>query len=82
MPEFDDAAWDKAVQQNLMSVVRLTRGALPHMRANGWGRIVNITALSVLQPMPRFGLSVATWAGVIGYAKTLVAGSRGRTASP
>ena len=69
--EFDDAAWDKAVQQNLMSVVRLTRGALPSMRAHRFGRIVNITALSVLQPIARFGLSVATWAGVIGYAKTL-----------
>jgi 3-oxoacyl-[acyl-carrier protein] reductase len=68
---FDDAAWDKAWQQNFMSVVRLTRGAVPPMRAAGGGRIVNITALSVLQPMPRFGLSVATWAGVIGYAKTL-----------
>jgi 3-oxoacyl-[acyl-carrier protein] reductase len=68
---FDDAAWDKAWQQNFMSVVRLTRGAVPAMRAVGGGRIVNITALSVLQPMPRFGLSVATWAGVIGYAKTL-----------
>ncbi|MBI4189501.1 MAG: SDR family oxidoreductase [Betaproteobacteria bacterium] len=71
MLEFDDAAWDKAVQQNLMSVVRLTRLAVPHMRSVGGGRIVNITALSVLQPKPRFGLSVATWAGVIGYAKTL-----------
>jgi 3-oxoacyl-[acyl-carrier protein] reductase len=68
---FDDAAWDKAWQQNFMSVVRLTRGAVPAMRAAGSGRIVNITALSVLQPMPKFGLSVATWAGVIGYAKTL-----------
>lgn len=67
----DDAAWDKAVQQNLMSVVRLSRGAVPHMKARGGGRIVNITALSAIQPMPRFGLSVATWAGVIGYAKTL-----------
>ena len=54
-----------------MSVVRLTRAAVPAMRAAGGGRIVNITALSVLQPMPKFGLSVATWAGVIGYAKTL-----------
>jgi 3-oxoacyl-[acyl-carrier protein] reductase len=54
-----------------MSVVRLTRGAVPVMRAAGGGRIVNIAALSVLQPMPKFGLSVATWAGVIGYAKTL-----------
>src|SRR5580692_6992218 len=68
---FDDAAWDKAVQQNLMSVVRLTRGAVPHMRTRGGGRIVNITALSVLQPRERVGLSVATWAGVLGYAKTL-----------
>jgi 3-oxoacyl-[acyl-carrier protein] reductase len=68
---FDDVAWDKAWQQNFMSVVRLTRGAIPAMQRAGGGRIVNITALSVLQPMPKFGLSVATWAGVIGYAKTL-----------
>ena len=71
LSEFDDAAWDKALQQNLMSVVRLSRRAIPHMRAAVFGRIVNVTALSVLQPIPRFGLSVATWAGVIGYAKTL-----------
>jgi 3-oxoacyl-[acyl-carrier protein] reductase len=68
---FDDADWDKAWQQNFMSVVRLTRGAIPAMRKAGGGRIVSIAALSVLQPMPKFGLSVATWAGVIGYAKTL-----------
>jgi 3-oxoacyl-[acyl-carrier protein] reductase len=68
---FDDEAWAKAVEQNLMSVVRLSRGVLPHLRAAGGGRIVNVTALSTLQPMPKFGLSVATWAGVIGFAKTL-----------
>jgi 3-oxoacyl-[acyl-carrier protein] reductase len=68
---FDDVAWGRAVEQNLMSVVRLCRGALPSMRQHRWGRIVNVTALSVLQPIPRFGLSVATWAGVLGYAKTL-----------
>jgi len=68
---FDDAAWSKAVEQNLMSVVRLTRHAVPHLRAAGGGAIINITALSVLQPMPKFGLSVATWAAVHGYAKTL-----------
>jgi 3-oxoacyl-[acyl-carrier protein] reductase len=71
LDSFDDAAWMRAVEQNLMSVVRLTRGVLPGMRAQRFGRIVNITALSVLQPIPQFGLSVATWAGVLGYAKTL-----------
>lgn len=71
LDEFDDAAWAKAVDRNLMSVVRLTRHAVPHLRDAGGGAIVNITALSVLQPIARFGLSVATWAGVLGYAKTL-----------
>ncbi len=71
LEEFDDASWDKAVQQNLMSVVRLVRLVIPYMRAAGGGRIVNITALSVLQPIAGFGLSVTTWAGVIGFAKTL-----------
>ena len=41
------------------------------MKARGSGSIVNITALSAIQPIPGFGLSVATWAGVIGLAKTL-----------
>jgi 3-oxoacyl-[acyl-carrier protein] reductase len=68
--DFDDAAWDKAVQQNLMSVVRLSRLAIPRM-TGGSGRIVNITALSAIQPIPKFGLSVSTWAAVIGFAKTL-----------
>jgi 3-oxoacyl-[acyl-carrier protein] reductase len=71
LSEFDDVAWQRAIEQNLMSVVRLSRHALPHLSAAGAGRIVNIAALSVLQPAPKFGLSVATWAAVIGYAKTL-----------
>lgn len=69
--QFDDAAWQKAVQQNLLSVIRASRAAVPHMRAAGGGRIINITALSARQPAAGFGLSVATWAGLIGYAKTL-----------
>ena len=69
--EFDDEAWRRAVDRNLMSVVRCIRAAAPHMKARGAGSIVNITALSAIQPIAGFGLSVATWAGVIGLAKTL-----------
>ncbi len=69
--ELDDDAWRRAVDQNLMSVVRCIRAAVPHMKARGAGSIVNITALSAIQPIAGFGLSVATWAGVIGLAKTL-----------
>jgi 3-oxoacyl-[acyl-carrier protein] reductase len=68
---FDDEAWHKAVEQNLMYVVRMARGALPHMKARRGGSILNITAISAIQPIGGFGLSVATWSGVIGFAKTL-----------
>lgn len=71
LTSFDDTAWSKAVEQNLMYVVRMAREVVPLMRERGGGSILNITALSALQPMPQFGLSVATWAAVIGYAKTL-----------
>ncbi|MGH8713303.1 MAG: SDR family oxidoreductase [Casimicrobiaceae bacterium] len=68
---FDDAAWQKAVEQNLMYVVRMVREVVPSMRERGGGSILNITAISAIQPIPGFALSVATWSGVIGYAKTL-----------
>ena len=71
LTSFDDAAWAKAVEQNLMYVVRMARGAVPSMISRGGGSILNITAISAIQPIAGFGLSVATWGGVIGYAKTL-----------
>ena len=70
-------------QQNLMSVVRLSPSCDPASAARRRrAAIVNITALSALQPMPRFGLSVATWAGVLGYAKTLSLEVAARRRSP
>ena len=68
---FDDAAWAKAVEQNLMYVVRMAREVVPSMKERGGGGILNITAISAIQPIPGFALSVATWSAVIGYAKTL-----------
>lgn len=71
LTSFSDDAWAKAVEQNLMYVVRMARGVVPHMIARGGGSILNITAISAIQPIAGFGLSVATWGGVIGFAKTL-----------
>lgn len=68
---FDDATWQQAIERNLMYVVRMCRAAVPYMRARGGGSVLNITAISAIQPIAGFGLSVATWDAVIGYAKTL-----------
>jgi 3-oxoacyl-[acyl-carrier protein] reductase len=69
--DLGDDAWQAAVELTLMSTVRLCRAAIPHMQKNGWGRIINVTSVSVKQPMDNLLLSNALRAGVVGLAKTL-----------
>jgi 3-oxoacyl-[acyl-carrier protein] reductase len=67
----DDGAWTDSIDSLLLSVVRLCRGAVPHMRARGGGRIITITSISAKQPIPGLVLSNALRAAVTGLAKTL-----------
>lgn len=67
----DDSDWERAYNLTLMSAIRLANYALPHMQAQRWGRIVNITSLSVRQPVANLALSNVMRAGVTGFAKTL-----------
>lgn len=69
--DFEDDAWEQAFQTNLMSVVRLVRGAIPHLRASGSGRILNIASTSIKQPIEGLVLSNVYRAGVFGLTKTL-----------
>jgi len=69
----DEAVWADAIDSLLLSVVRLCRGAIPHMQARGGGRIINITSISVKQPIEGLVLSNALRAAVTALAKTLAA---------
>jgi len=62
-----------AIDSLLLSVVRLCRAAIPHMRARGGGRIINITSISVKQPIQGLVLSNSLRAAVTALAKTLAA---------
>jgi 3-oxoacyl-[acyl-carrier protein] reductase len=63
--------WRDAIAQNFESVVNLVRAALPGMKERKWGRIVNVTSISVKQPVEGLILSNAIRAGVTGFAKTI-----------
>ncbi len=41
--EIPPETWDKFVSVNLSGAWYLTRAAVPHMKAKGWGRIINVT---------------------------------------
>ncbi len=65
--------WEQAFRVTLASVVSLVRAAVPHMRHNRWGRIVNIASLSAKQPIEGLVLSNAFRPAIVGLAKTLAA---------
>ena len=67
----DAGQWDAATRLLLTSVVELTRAVLPSMLARGWGRILNITSISVKQPVANLMLSNSLRAAVTGMARTL-----------
>lgn len=66
-----DDDWHAAVASLLMSVVRLSRAVVPHMRARGGGRIIHVTSISVKQPIDGLVLSNALRAAVTALSKTL-----------
>jgi 3-oxoacyl-[acyl-carrier protein] reductase len=69
--DIQDSQWQQAFDLTLMSAVRLTRLVLAQMRAQRWGRIINIASYSVKQPMAEMMLSNSIRMGVAGWAKTL-----------
>jgi len=62
--------WAIAVQRSLLFFARMSREAVPHMKRQG-GRIINILASTVYQPIANLALSGATRMGVVAFAKSL-----------
>ena len=62
--------WQTAVDLTLMSAVRLSRAAVPHMQKQKWGRIIHLGSLTIKQPYDNLMLSNSIRAAVLGLAKT------------
>ncbi|MGH7529207.1 MAG: SDR family NAD(P)-dependent oxidoreductase, partial [Gemmatimonadales bacterium] len=71
---FDDQpadAWQRALELNLLSTIRLAAAAVPIMRQARFGRIICLTSVAAKQPLPGLILSTTARAGVLGFAKAL-----------
>jgi 3-oxoacyl-[acyl-carrier protein] reductase len=66
-----EAEWATAVERSLLFFARMSREAVPHLKRRGGGRIINILASTVYQPIPNLALSGATRMGVVAFAKSL-----------
>ncbi|UWQ89961.1 SDR family oxidoreductase [Aliisedimentitalea scapharcae] len=64
--------WDRddfiqALDANMLAPIALIKALVPGMMARGWGRVVNITSVSVKAPIGVLGLSNSARAGLTGY---------------
>lgn len=66
-----DEHWQNAFDQVLLSTIRFSRFVIPAMKEQRWGRIINLTSVSVKQPIGNLMLSNSLRSSIIGFAKTL-----------
>jgi 3-oxoacyl-[acyl-carrier protein] reductase len=63
--------WHRVLAVDLTGVFHCCRAVVPHMRAKGYGRIVNVASIAGKEGMPGISPYSAAKAGVIGFAKAL-----------
>ncbi|MFM9107299.1 MAG: 3-oxoacyl-ACP reductase family protein [Chloroflexota bacterium] len=69
--DIDEEEWNRVLAVNLTSCFLCFREAYPDMRAAGWGRVVNISSVTVHLGRPNLVHYVASKAGMIGFTRSL-----------
>ncbi len=75
--EVTDEQVRRQIDTNLVGPIRLARAALPHLRAQGGGRIIQISSVGGQCTVPGMAVYHATKWGVEGFFETLAAEVRG-----
>ncbi|MBR1088490.1 SDR family oxidoreductase [Bradyrhizobium manausense] len=67
----DVAAWQRAFEMMVISVIAVTDQVLPGMRARRFGRVITSTSSGVIAPIPNLAFSNALRSALLGWSKTL-----------
>ena len=68
--DFPPEKWDAILAINLSSGFHAVRAAVPHMKNQGWGRVINIASAHGLVASPFKSAYVAAKHGVVGFTKS------------
>jgi NAD(P)-dependent dehydrogenase (short-subunit alcohol dehydrogenase family) len=71
LEELDVETWDRVMAVNVRGTWLATRAALPHLRASGKGRVVNVASDTALWGAPRLMAYVASKGAVIAMTKSM-----------
>lgn len=69
--EAQDSMWQKTFEVNIMGTFWLVQAAVPHLRARGGGKIINVASVNGLRPGTMQGVYSATKAALINLTQTL-----------
>jgi 3-oxoacyl-[acyl-carrier protein] reductase len=69
--ELTEERWLENLRLKLFGYLRMARLSLPHLRRNGWGRIVNVAGMAGLQPSPLTMPVGLNNAGILNVMKAL-----------
>jgi 3-oxoacyl-[acyl-carrier protein] reductase len=68
---FGSEQWERSFRGTFLSAAELTRHLIMEMACRGWGRVINLTSITVKQPLEGLMLSNSIRMAVVGWAKTL-----------
>ncbi len=67
------AEWRRVMATNVDSVFHFCQETLPHMRARGWGRVINIASNTFFMGLPNMAHYIASKGAMIGLSRSLAA---------
>jgi 3-hydroxybutyrate dehydrogenase len=65
--------WDKVIRVNLTGSMLMARAAIPSMKKQSWGRIMNIASTQAFVGTKTYGAYTASKAGMVGLTRVLAA---------
>lgn len=69
----EESHWEKTFDVNVKGYWRMVKACVPHMRARGGGKIINLASIAGKVPQPGMGVYCVTKAGVIMLTEVLAA---------
>jgi 3-oxoacyl-[acyl-carrier protein] reductase len=73
----DWTQWVKAIEVNVYGSILMSRAVLPHFKAQGYGKVIQLSGGGATNPLPRISAYAVSKAAIVRYAETLAEEVRG-----
>jgi 3-oxoacyl-[acyl-carrier protein] reductase len=73
----DWAEWVRAIEINVYGSVLMSRAVVPHFKAQGYGKVIQLSGGGATNPLPRISAYAVSKAAIVRFAETLAEELRG-----